>query len=173
MIFTMVAAVMMSSAVMAQDEQKKDNNKQRPNKTEMIQRRTEMMAGRYGLNDKQKKDLLKLNTEYADKMGRPGMGMHRGGRGMRSGMGRGQHPEMGGEGKSNGGKRPEMSEEQRAKMKQEMEQMRKNREQYAAELKKIMNDEQYKKYQEDEQQNRNRGGMRGGHRGPHGNQPQQ
>lgn len=169
----MVAAVVMSSSAIAQNEQKKDNNMKRPDKTEMIQHRTDMMVNRYGLNDKQKAKLLKLNTEYADKMGGPGMGMHRGGRGMRPGMGRGQNPEMGGDAKNKDGKRPEMTEEQRAKMKQEMEQMRKNREQYGAELKKIMTDEQYKKFQEDEQQNRNRGGMRGGHRGPRGNQTQQ
>ena len=80
-ILTMVALVMMGGAAIAQDEQKKDNDKRMPNKTEMIQRRTDMMVNRYGLNDKQKEKLQKLNTEYADKLGGPGMGMRRGGHG--------------------------------------------------------------------------------------------
>lgn len=170
-ILTMVALVMMGGAAIAQDEQKKDNDKRMPNKTEMIQRRTDMMVNRYGLNDKQKEKLQKLNTEYADKLGGPGMGMRRGGHGGH-GMRPGQRPEAGGNAPSREGKRPEMSEEQRAQMKQQMEQMRKNREAYGAELKKIMTEEQYKKFQDDEQQNRGRGGMRGGMRGPRGGQPQ-
>ena len=174
-VLTMVALVMMGGAAIAQDEQKKDNDKRMPNKTEMIQRRTDMMVNRYGLNDKQKEKLQKLNTEYTDKLGGPGMGMRRGGHGghgMGHGMRPGQRPEAGGNAPSREGKRPEMSEEQRAQMKQQMEQMRKNREAYGAELKKIMTEEQYKKFQDDEQQNRGRGGMRGGMRGPRGGQPQ-
>ncbi len=170
-----IMGAMMGGAAIAQDEQKKDNDKRMPNKTEMIQRRTDMMVNRYGLNDKQKEKLQKLNTEYADKLGGPGMGMRRGGHGghgMGHGMRPGQRPEAGGNAPSREGKRPEMSEEQRAQMKQQMEQMRKNREAYGAELKKIMTEEQYKKFQDDEQQNRGRGGMRGGMRGPRGGQPQ-
>ena len=171
-IFTMAAVIMMSSAAMAQDEQKKDNKRQMPDKTEMTQRRTDMMVQRYGLDDKQKAKLLKLNTEYADKIGGPGMGMRRGGDGMRPGMGGGmrpgQRPNMGGGDNNRGGQRPEMTEEQRTEMRKQMEEMRKNREAYGAELKKIMTEEQYKKYQEDEQSRfrGGRGGMRGGQRGP-------
>lgn len=141
-------AVALSTTAMAQE-----NNRggQRMDKTEMAQRRTEMMAQRYGLNDTQKAQLLELNTKYSDMMP-----MRRGGgsghrqrppqannsdgqtanqnvqsdavsqRPERAGQGRGHRP-------GNGGRHfdPE-------KMKE-----------YEAGLKNIMTSEQYEKYEAD------------------------
>lgn|SRR5574344_434659 len=42
------------------------------NKTELAQKRTDKMVRKYGLNDKQAKELLALNTEYQGKIGIPG-----------------------------------------------------------------------------------------------------
>ena len=73
-------AVAFSATVMAQEN---NNGERRFDRTEMVQRRTDIMAERYGLNNDQKAQLLELNTKYADMMPmgpRPG-----GGRGFRQG----------------------------------------------------------------------------------------
>lgn len=65
-------AVVMFSVASAQDNNQRQGN--RPDPSQMAQRMTEMMASRYGLDDNQKTNLLKLNTDYAGKlpmMGRP------------------------------------------------------------------------------------------------------
>ena len=73
-VITIVAAVMFSMTAMAQDQEK--GNK----KEEMIKHRTEMMVKDYNLDEKQAKQLLELNTKYADKI-RP---RHHGPHGPRS-----------------------------------------------------------------------------------------
>ena len=55
-IMTLAAALFISSAALAQE--KNDNRKQ-----EMIKHRTERTVKAYGLNDKQAKELLNLNTK--------------------------------------------------------------------------------------------------------------
>lgn len=63
-------AVAFSSSAMAQEDNR-ESRRMDPN--EMVKRRTEMMAERYGLNDAQKEKLLELNTKHAIPMPmRPG-----------------------------------------------------------------------------------------------------
>ena len=81
-VITIVAAVMFSMTAMAQDQEK--GNK----KEEMIKHRTEMMVKDYNLDEKQAKQLLELNTKYADKI-RP---RHHGPHGRHHGM-KGERPE--------------------------------------------------------------------------------
>ncbi len=159
-VMTLVAAIMMGSAAMAQD-----NNSQQPkqgkkrNKTEMAQKRTDDMAQRYGLNQEQTAQLLKLNTEYADKIG-PHRGGPRpaGGRRPRFGGG-GMMPEgveMMPGGGDFGDMGPVMDDEakMRAARHKMREQMRANRQAYNAELKKILTDEQFQQYEADQAQRR-------------------
>ena len=69
LLMTIVAAVMFSSAAMAQDQEKGKK------KEEMAKHRTEKMVKDYDLNESQAAKLLELNTKYADKM-RPHRGPH-------------------------------------------------------------------------------------------------
>ena len=117
---TLVAALFISSAAFAHDKDDKDTRKQ-----EMIKHRTEQTVKDYNLNDEQAKQLLELNTKYADKM-RPHRGRHHGPHGMK-----GKRPEPQGDMKA---KRAEMQETMKA---------------YDAELQKIMTPEQYKNYKAD------------------------
>jgi len=169
-LFTIAASMLLSIAAMAQDNN--PQNGQRPDPKEMIQRRTDRTVQQYGLNEEQAKQLLSLNTKYADMMTpRFGRGQRPGGRGgarpggnrQRPAQGdsirqpRGQRPE-GGQ-RPQGGQRPEMSEQMKA---------------YNEELQKIMTPDQFKAYQAD--QERMRQGMgrgMGGPRGPRGQRPQQ
>jgi len=164
MIIALSVALMMGSAVQAQDNKSEGKRPEKKfDKTEMVQRRTADVVKKYGLNDEQSKKLLALNTKYADKMGGPGRGDRgrHGGPGMRGARGDqkpskdmkdGQRPSF-----PRDGKRPEMTEEQ----KQKMETFRKEREAtmkaYDAELQQIMNAEQYKQYKADMQKRGERG----------------
>lgn len=147
MILTMAVALMISGSVFAQSENAKRQTP--PSKEQIAERMTEGMVKHYGLNDTQKTALLKLNKEYAEKMpmrmGRPGGP-------------RGQRP-------SGEGFRPDSTQQRQRPSKEEMdkrmEEMKKVRDAYDSELKKILTDDQYKQYQTD-QKNR-------GPRGPRGN----
>lgn len=135
MVIAMVAAVMMSSAAFAQDDQEmKRHEGKRPDKTEMIKHRTDRIVEKYNLDDKQAAQLLELNTKYADKMGGP-RGRHGRPHGRPDGMQPGEKPD------AQTGATP-----QREKMREEREA---NRKAYEAELQKIMNADQYKAYQAD------------------------
>jgi Spy/CpxP family protein refolding chaperone len=153
MIMTLLAAVMVSTAAVAQN---KDSNKpsvDNNRKQEMVKHRTDRMVEDYQLNNKQAKKLLELNTEYADKM-RPrhyGHHGHHGPHGMR-----GQRPEP--PKADMEGERPEPPKGDREEHRKEMAETMKA---YDAELQKIMTKEQYEKYKADMQQRRERG-----HRGP-------
>ena len=149
-VIAMIAAVMMSSAAFAQDNQeKKHRDGKRPDKTEMIKHRTDRVVEKYKLDDKQAAQLLELNTKYADKMGGP-RGRHHGRHGRPHGMKPGEKPD------ANTGATP-----QREKNREEFEKMRKereaNRKAYDAELQKIMNADQYKAYQDDMKKHGGRG----------------
>lgn len=158
---------MMSAAAFAQG----NGGGQRPqmDREQMIKMRTDRTVEQYKLNEEQAKQLLELNTKYADTM--PGFGSR--GRGQGGPRMRGQGgPRMRGQGGGfgqGGGQMPELTPEQQA----QRDEMRKQREEstkaYNAELEKILTPEQYKQYQED-QQNRGRrgGGQRGGQRPPRG-----
>ncbi len=158
MIIALSVALMMGTAVQAQDNKSEGKRPEKKfDKTEMIQKRTADVVKKYGLNDEQSKKLLALNTKYADKMGGPGRG-HRGGHGgpgMKGPKGDQKPPKDMKDGNrpdfSKDGKRPELTEEQ----KQKMEAFRKEREAtmkaYDAELQQIMSAEQYKQYKADMQ----------------------
>lgn len=119
-----------NTCLMAQTKQ----DRKMPDKSEIIQKRTDRMAERYGLDENQKKELLELNKQYADKMfmgGRPG----RGNRPRRA---------IGGDSLSMR-KRPD-----KAQIEEIMKKMKATREAYNNGLKKIMNDSQFSKYEEEQ-----------------------
>lgn len=141
MMMTMLTAVLIGSSVMAQEEKNEKREPRKFDKTEMVKHRTDETVSRYKLSDKQAKQLLELNTKYADKMGP--RGFHRPHHHGRPGAGRPSMPP-----KDEKGKRPEPPKDG-AKMKEHRQQMEKTMKAYDAELKKIMTDEQYKNYQAD------------------------
>lgn len=161
MIMTLLAAVMVSTAAVAQDKDSNKPSMDNNRKQEMVKHRTDRMVKDYQLNDKQAKKLLALNTEYADKM-RPrhhGPHGHHGPQGMQ-----GQRPEppkadMKGERPEPPkadmkGERPEPPKGDREEHHKEMAETMKA---YDAELQKIMTKEQYEKYKADMQQRREKG----------------
>ena len=153
----MIAAAALTFAANAQQ-----GNRPEPPTPEQT---TERMAQQLELTDAQKSQVLALNTEYKDVIGRPFGGPGMGGPGM--GRPNGPRPE-GGEkpdgvsGATNNGNppaqgnRPELTEEQKAKF----EEMRTKREEYNTKLKAILTDDQYAKYEESQK--------RGPHHGGHG-----
>jgi len=149
-VLAIAAALMMSTGMMAQNEQKSERPERGQfNQTEMVKRRTEQTVQKYGLNEEQAKQLLELNTKYADKMGRPRGGNR--GRGMRSND---QRPRQG-----QGEARPDSTRQrgaqgQNRQMRPRQEEMRKNMEAYDAELQKIMTPEQYEAYKNDMEKQR-------------------
>ena len=154
MIMTLLAAVMVSTAAVAQDKDcnkpSEDNNR----KQEMVKHRTDKMVEDYQLNDKQAKKLLELNTAYADKMRPPHHG-HHGPHGMR-----GQRPEP-----PKGDMRGERPEPPKGDRQDRRKEMMETMKAYDAELQKIMTTEQYEKYKADMQQRHEKG-----HKDPHGPQ---
>jgi hypothetical protein len=159
-VMALTATLMMATAASAQD-----NKQQRPERrmdpSEMIQKRTDNTVKTYGLNEDQAKKLLELNKKYADKMG-PGPRGHRHGRpGMRPG--RPGHDQEADRQAMKPERRPELTAEQKEKMKAAREEHEKVREAYDAELQKIMTAEQYTQYKADMEKRRH-GGPRG-HRG--------
>lgn len=153
MMMTMIAAVLMSSAAFAQEEKKCEcKNCKQPDKTEMVKHRTDKFAKKYGLNDQQAASLLELNTKYADKFGGP-RGHHGKKHGMRHGK---KHDEKcdaatGATTPQPRGdkKRPELTEEQKAKFEARRQEMEANRKAYETELKKILTADQFKQYEAD------------------------
>lgn len=119
-----------NTCLMAQNKQ----DRKMPDKSEIIQKRTDRMAERYGLDENQAKALLELNKQYADKM-------FMGGR-----LGRGNGPRRAISGDSvSMRKRPDKSQ-----IEEMMKKMTETREAYNNSLKKIMNDSQFSKYEEDQ-----------------------
>ena len=160
----MAATVLMGTTAMAQG-----NNGQRPqiDRTEMIKQRTDQMVEKYKLNETQAKQLLELNTQNAELMGR-GMGMGRmGGQGGRRGGGQGAPQMGGGQGAPQmGGGGFQMTDEMRAQFEEMRKQREENQKKYDAELEKILTPEQFKSYQKDmEEQRAQRGRGMGGRRG--------
>ena len=158
-ILAIAAAMMMSANVMAQ------GNEQRPqmDPAEMMKARTEQMVKDYGLNEEQAKQVGELNQKYAGKIP-----MMRGGqRGQRpqGQQGEGQRPQRQQGDNTRRGERPQGQQGQ-----MNFEEMRKNMEEYNAELQKIMTEEQFKKYTENNQRRGQRGGNGGGFGG--GQRPQ-
>lgn len=170
-VLTLAVAVLMSMAANAQDNQQGPRHGKKFDKTEMVKHRTNEVVKKYQLNDQQAQQLLDLNMKYADKMGPGPRGHHRHGMGPGHGPKHGkdslrkrqeapqvdgttqatpQHP-------SKDGKRPEMTEEQKAKMESMRQQREADMKAYDAELQKILTPEQYKTYQADMEKQRQRG----------------
>jgi hypothetical protein len=148
-LFAIVAAALVSTQAMAQDEKNEQRRERKFDKTEMVKHRTDETVSRYNLNDKQAKQLLELNTKYADKMGP--RGPRPGGRHGRPGVGRPPMPPSDAQ-----GQRPEAPRDD-SKMKERRAEMEKTMKEYDAELQKIMSADQYKSYQEDQKKMRERG----------------
>lgn len=135
-ILLLVTAFLMGGMAMAQQARRGDRM---PDSKTRAERMTERMAKEYGLNDAQKKQLQEANLALMEKMG--DMPMHR-------------RPDMRQDGNDKSGKkegrRPQMTDEERAKMKAEMEKKREEmgaaRTAYDAELQKIMTPDQYAAY---------------------------
>ena len=161
-VMTMVALLTMTAAVAQNNENGQRPEFKKPTPEEMTNR----MADQLKLDDKQKSKVLELNKEYESVLMGPGMG----GRGFGRGMGRGPRPDgESGATQNNNQQRqrtqmPELTDEQKAQMKQNME----KRQEYDKKLKKILTDDQYKTYQEQHQRRGGRGGF-GGPRGPRPN----
>lgn len=156
-VMTMIALLTMTAAV-AQNNENGQRRFQRPTPEDMTNR----MADQLKLDDKQKSKVLDLNKEYESVL----MG------GMGRGFGRGQGG-PGGQGGFQGGQqgqRPQLTDEQRAEMQKQMQQRQEKRQEYEKKLKEILNDDQFKTYQEQQQQRRGRGGF-GGPGGPRGQRP--
>lgn len=144
MIFTMMAAVMVSTSAMAQEAQNDQRPERKLDKAEMVKHRTDETVSRYKLNDKQAKQLLELNTKYADKMGPRGPRHHH------HGAGRPPMPP-----KDMKGERPEPPKDDN-KMKERHQEMEATMKAYDAELQKIMTSDQFKIYQEDQKKFRDK-----------------
>ena len=151
-LMTMMAALLVSSTAVAHGKKECRCQDGKPDKQEMVKHRTDETVKRYNLNDKQAKQLLELNTKYADKMGQRGPrhpGHHGGpGRPPKDGKDmKGQRPEP-----PKDGERPEPpKDDKRMERHQEMEATMKA---YDAELQKIMTTDQFKSYQADRKADR-------------------
>lgn len=144
MILALVAVFALTTGAQAQTEETQEAP-QRPNKEQMVQKQTDLMADSLGLTAEQKEAVLALNTEYAGKM-MPQMRPPRG-------------PQMK-DGEEVSGDAPEMPEMQ-------PEQGVNPREEYNTKLKEILTDEQYAKYETMEKRFMHHGGPKGP-RGPRG-----
>ena len=117
-------------------------------KAEMVRCQTQRMVEKYGLNEDQAARLQALNEEYASKLANPGK------------HGPGMRPGPGGKGM---GPRPQLTEEQKAARRAEMEkrheemkkifeEREKAQAEYDAALKDILTKKQFKAYQKDREQ---------------------
>lgn len=150
---TMMAAMLICTSAVAQEENQGKRPEKKFDKTEMVKHRTDEAVKRYGLNDKQAKLLLELNTKYADKMG------PRGGRPPRGPEGAPGRPPK--DSLNAKGQRPappkdgqRMDPPKDGKRAEHHKQMEETMKAYDGELKKIMTAEQYKAYQADIQKRR-------------------
>ena len=120
--FLMIALFMIGGVVMAQG-QRGEHKKMTP--AERAEKMTERMVKEYSLNDAQKKQLLEVNLARCEKMD------------ARMSM----RPDV--HGKKDGQKAPQMTKEEREKMRAEMKNAN---DEYNAQLQKIMTEEQYASY---------------------------
>lgn len=138
-IMTMVALLTMTAG-MAQNE----NGERKAPKKLSPEELTNRMVKDLNLSNDQKAKVLKLNKEYEQVLGHPGMKRGKGPRGPKrdgdSGATEQAKPDKQ---QLKKGDRPEMSEQQKAEMKQHMV----KRQEYEQKLKQILTDDQYKNYQ--------------------------
>lgn len=143
LIITLMAAALISATATAQKEDKCKCPEKKFDKTEMAKHRTDDMVKDYKLNDKQAKQLLELNTKYADKMRPPRHHGPKPGHGPKADE-KGQRPEP-----PKDGQRPERPKD--GKHEAHHKQMQETMKAYEAELQKIMTSDQFKAYQSDMQ----------------------
>ncbi|MCD7976256.1 MAG: DUF4890 domain-containing protein [Tannerellaceae bacterium] len=172
----MLVALFTLGGVAMADEVKPERKQITPK--ERAEKMTERMAKEYGLNDTQKKELLDLNQTLTEKMGdRPAGPRHHGKRGDMAKAHKNPKANKEGnvtrenrerkdkdrvlpdqDGRKNRADAPKLSAEEREKR---MQEMKKVREDYQAQLQKIMNADQYqaftKKQAEREQKRQERG----------------
>lgn len=161
LVLAIMAGMMMTATCFAQNNNDAQQRPPRMDKNEMIKMRTDRMVSEYGLNETQAAQLKDLNTNFADKlpyMGGPRQMGQRGRNGNGRGMRQGQNTD------SNSGASEQVRQRpSREEMEARMKEMRENMEAYNVELKKILTEEQFKKYQENS--SRRMGGPRPGGRG--------
>lgn len=157
-VLTMVALLSMTVA-MAQENDKGERKAPKQITPEMV---TDRMAKELSLTDAQKAKVLNLNKEYKDVIGK----------GPRMGGPRPPKPQVDGEtGATEQQKRPErpqLTDEQKAEMKAQME----KRGEYNKKLKSILNDEQYEKYEKMQKHHGHHGHGSPRHGGPRGPRPE-
>lgn len=158
----MIAVMAVTFALNANAQQDNPQMGQRMDRSEMIKNRTEAIAKQYGLDEEQQQKLLELNTQYPEAMPRMGM---RGG-GPRPGMGNRPGGPQGGPQGENGQRPPRMGQgggqpgqgfgrgggPRGGFRMPDPETMEK----YNKQLKEIMTEEQYNKYQADQEEARKR-----------------
>lgn len=128
----------MATSAMAQDDASNGEKQERKfDQTEMIKKRTEGTAKKYGLNEEQTAKLLELNQKYASSM--PGPRMRPG------------RPGEGGRPERDSVNRPKPTEDMKAKMDERRKKMEEDMAAYNKELQAIMTEDQYKSYQADMQ----------------------
>lgn len=154
MILAFIAVLALSTGAYAQ------NNDQSKKMTpqEMVQKRTDRIVQKYGLDSNQAKQLFELNQKYAGKMGPMGMrgqgmrGQGMNGQGMRGQGMRGQG--MNGQGMNQQRQRPSLED-----MQKRVEQMKADSAAYHQGLQKIMTKDQYEKFMNDRQSFRQNAGQ--------------
>lgn len=148
----LMAAFLMGGMVMAQHARRSDKM---PDPKARAEHMTDRMVKEYSLNDTQKKQLLEANLALVEKMGdmpRHRRDMHKGKKCCESCVcGKaGKHHKKGDKVDKKDSKRPQLTDEQRAQKKAEMEKKREEmkvaRTAYDAQLQKIMNKDQYAAY---------------------------
>lgn len=154
-----MAAVMLTTLTVTAQNDAGKQQQRKFDKTEMIKHRTDRMVSRFDLNETQAKQLLELNTAYANKL--PRMGNRAG----RHGMGNKNAQQC--DAKCKQCNADCKCKEQMEKRKSEM---KANREAYEKELKNIMSDAQYSKYTEAKKQRMQRQKSGKGHYGGNRNQ---
>ena len=163
--FTMIAAMLMSVAAFAQNDKKECKCDDQKGKKEMVQHRTDKMVKKYALDEKQAAQLLELNTKYAGKMEPRGHRPYPDGKGDKKADKKtdaetgatAQQPQE--------KKRPELTEEQKAKFEAMRKESEATRKAYDAELEKILTADQFQQYQADQKKHKGHG-PKHGHHGP-------
>ncbi len=132
----LVSLLMVAGMAMAQNQGRGGNRTPRETAQEM----TDRMVKEYSLDDDQKSKLLEVNDQYLKDAQK------------RYEAARGQA------GNNNNGERPQMTQEQREKMRKEMTEAR---EAYNKKVKEIFTEDQFKAYQKKEQEARSQRQPRG------------
>ena len=161
-VLTMMAALMISASAVAQGNENGGNRPQF-DRAEMVKNQTERMVKEYGLSEAQGEKLLALNEKYAGKIRMGGFGGPRGPRGGQNGA----RPERRVDGQS--GASPQQNQAQpenrerptREQIEARMKEMQANREAYNTELREIMSEEQYSRFEADQKRRMERGPRNG------------